>query len=86
MAEANESKREVAEDAIKCNIDGAICSSYEFLAREFGFGGDYYRRGADAMAIAEELWRDGTLVALRDRLVGLFEERGMDVEHDGSDF
>ena len=77
---------EVVEDTITNNIEGAICSSFEFLAREYGFIPDYYERERIAFKICDELWACGALSAIRDEVIAQFEKHGMDVESDGMPF
>jgi len=74
------------EDTITDNIEGAICSSFDFIAREYGFMPDYYEREKVAFAICDELWACGALSAIRDEVIAQFEKHGMDIEGDGIPF
>ena len=77
---------EMVEDTITNGIENAICSAFDFIAREYGFMPDYYEREKTAFRICDELWACGALSAIRDETIAQFEKHGMDVTSDGRDF
>ena len=74
------------EDTITNNIENAVCSSFDYIAREYGFMPDYYERESEAFRICDALWANGAISAIRDAVIEQFERHGMDITGDGRDF
>lgn len=74
------------EDIVCDALSDAIQSAYCYLARELGFMPDYDERERHAIEIFDALYEDGTLAEMRDKVIELFEEHGMDVRPDGREW